>query len=326
MDMAELPRKICNYASTLVPKKMLFGSQIPVFLPFYHVVSDRPLAHILNYPYPTIQQFEKELDYLLKHFTPIELHQLKALKQPGKFFHLSFDDGLRQCAETIAPILLRKGIPATFFVNSAFVGNRQLFHRYKASLILNRIRKNKTHKAAQDFLKQNGITHQNLLHTLKAQENILDKAAELLEIDFQEYLKQEKPYLDVTQIKQLAQQGFSIGAHSIDHPEFELLPKQDQLQQVQQSMQWLNTVVPQKIKAFAFPYTDDGVSSGVLKEIHEQGWCDFSFGTAGVKDDTIPGHFQRFAMEQNSRLHQRIKGEFLYFHLRKRIDKHQVEH
>jgi len=41
--------------------------------PFYHVVSDEPLPHVEQlYNIKTIQQFKDDLDFLLKHFKPID--------------------------------------------------------------------------------------------------------------------------------------------------------------------------------------------------------------------------------------------------------------
>ncbi len=61
----------------------------PVFLPFYHTVSDENLPHILNYPYRNVAQFEKELDFFLKYFKPVSLEELASENYSGKkVFHL----------------------------------------------------------------------------------------------------------------------------------------------------------------------------------------------------------------------------------------------
>ena len=113
--MRKLPRFISKQMGRFVPEKMLFKTATPVFLPFYHTVSDKKLPHILNYPYRNLSQFEAELDYYLKYFKPVELsYLLEKPRQPQNIFHLSFDDGLKECAGVIAPVLLRKGVPATF--------------------------------------------------------------------------------------------------------------------------------------------------------------------------------------------------------------------
>ncbi len=116
--MHKFPRLVSSQLGKLIPIKSLLKINTPVFQPFYHVVSNDKLPHILNYNYRNTYQFEKELDFYLKYFKPVSLSELMTGKKlPKKVFHLSFDDGLKECAEIIAPILLRKGVPATFFVN-----------------------------------------------------------------------------------------------------------------------------------------------------------------------------------------------------------------
>ena len=113
-----------------------------VLAPFYHAVSDIPMPHIRHlYRVKTVAEFERDLDFLLKHYTPIDFHELPNLLQhkprSGKPpMLLSFDDGLREFYDPIAPILLRKGIPAICFLNSGFLDNKDLFFRYKASLLI----------------------------------------------------------------------------------------------------------------------------------------------------------------------------------------------
>src|SRR5687768_8144112 len=108
-------------------------------LPFYHIVSNEECPHIKNlYRVKTTAQFESDLDFLLQHYTAISINELNHVVE-GKFknkkiFFLSFDDGLREVHDVIAPILLRKGLPATFFLNADFIDNRALMFRYKVSL------------------------------------------------------------------------------------------------------------------------------------------------------------------------------------------------
>ena len=141
--MRNFPRFVSKQIGRVLPEQKLFNTNTPPFLPFYHTVSNKYLPYILNYPFKNSTQFETELDYYLKYFKPVSLDYLVENPKPNKnVFHLSFDDGLRECEELIAPVLLKKGIPATFFVNSGFVDNQALFHRYKASLILSELKLN----------------------------------------------------------------------------------------------------------------------------------------------------------------------------------------
>jgi len=324
--MRKLPRFVSKQIGRFVSAKKLFNISSPVFLPFYHVVSDIELPHILNYNYRNSVQFEKELDYFLHYFKPVTLDYLMENQDTKeKVFHLSFDDGLKECAEVIAPILLRKGIPATFFVNPGFVDNKALFHKYKASLILNELKRNKNKEAAK-ILEENNLAGEAILRVDKSKEVILDSVAERAGIDFETFLKKRKPYLTTEQILDLQNKGFSIGAHSYNHPEFWKISEQKQLAQIRESMHWINQVVQPDIKTFAFPFTDDGVSATVLETIQKENICDVTFGTAGLKYDSNDFHFQRYPVEIFGGFVPNLKSEWVYFQLRKWIGKATVNH
>lgn len=324
--MRKFPRFVSKQIGWFVPANYLFRISTPVFLPFYHVVSNEKLSYILNYNFRDVALFEKELDFFLKYFSPVSLEFLLKNPAPGrKVFHLSFDDGLKECSEIIAPILLKKGIPATFFVNPGFVDNRKLFHRYKASLILSELQK-KPDSQVQNRLNELGLNKTTILKTEISQTQILDEVARLLGINFNLFLEKQKPYLSTNQILELKKQGFSIGSHSFSHPEFWTVSEQEQLQQIRQSMDWINKTVNPKIRAFAFPFTDSGVPASLLQTIKNENICDITFGTAGLKYDSFPGHFQRYPVETPGNFIRNIKSEWIYFQFRKWIGKATVKH
>jgi peptidoglycan/xylan/chitin deacetylase (PgdA/CDA1 family) len=324
--MSRFPRLISTQIARFVSWKVTSRIGTPVFLPFYHVVSNKRLPYILNYHYRDEDEFEKELDFFLKYFKPVALEYI--YRNPGtkeKVFHLSFDDGLRECAEIVAPVLVRKGIPATFFINSGFVDNKDLFHRYKASLILSELEKIPCFEA-ETFLEENGLNRRNILQADYSQRNILDQAAELMNLDFVSFLKNKKPYLTTPQARKLHHQGFTIGGHSHKHPEFWKISEKKQFKQIRKSMEWVNENIDPAIKAFSFPYTDDQISGNLLRRLREENVCDITFGTAGVKSDEVEMHFQRYPVEKPGNFKLNLKSEFLYFELRNLAGKATVKH
>ena len=323
--MNKISGKVSRLAANLFTTKRLITAKLPVFLPFYHTVSDEKLPHILNYNYRNIQQFEAELDFYLENYEPISLAELNSGNFTGKVFHLSFDDGLKECAEIIAPILLRKGVPATFFINTAFADNKELFHRYKASLVLNEL-KRKTENQVLQFLNENGITTGNILQTSIHKTKIVDEAAGMLGVDFSRFLDEQKPYMTTNQILGLQKQGFTIGAHSNRHPEFWLIDSERQKEEIRLSFDWLGKTIHPEIKAFAFPYTDSGVPKSVFEYLHRELGCDISFGTAGLKYDELDNHFQRYPAEQPGNFVTNLKTEIVYHFLRKPVGKTIVRH
>ena len=320
------PRFISKQIGRIIPEQTLYKLRAPIFLPFYHVVSDKKLAHILNYPFRNPADFEKELDYYLKFFKPVSLEYLLEMPNTNeKVFHLSFDDGLRECSEIVAPILLRKGIPATFFVNSGFADNKELFHRYKSSLVLNKLALESNPKAIQ-FLKENGLNEKNILQADSSKLDILDKTGSILGINFNEFLETKNAYLTTKQISKLKDDGFLIGAHSETHPELWNLSESDQLNEIKQSMNWVNENFTPLIKAFSFPFTDSGVSLNLLKKLKSNNICDLTFGTAGLKYDECTSHFQRYPVEKPGNFEHSLKEEWVYFKIRKIFRKATVKH
>ena len=290
-------------------------NRIKYVLPFYHTVSDQPLSHIKAlYPVKTIHEFIKELEYFalkykivsLQEFYNLSINNFAPVKKP--VIHFTFDDGLRECYDVIAPILIRKGIPATFFINTGFIDNKDLFFRYKISIIIDKLSNEKLihDKKLNEILSINSSDQINekLLSIRYDQIDVIKRIADYLNINFNEFLQAREPYMSRNQIKYLADQGFNIGAHSVDHPEFRFIDKPEQFKQVQESIQDINNLVSQEIKAFSFPFTDYDISNDLFNQLFSNKIIDISFGTAGIKHDVVKMNFQRIPMETGQSLRQ----------------------
>jgi len=322
-----IPRGISKIIGQAVPLRFLANNSAPVFLPFYHVVSNKKIPYILNYPYRDESEFERELDFFLKYFIPVSLEYFTGNKTKIEpVMHLSFDDGLRECAEIVAPVLLKKGIPATFFVNTGFVDNKQLFHRYKASFILSEFEKLPKEQAGKFNQKFSGFKNR-LLQISHSGRNLVEEMALDLEINWEkDVLDKFKPYMSLEQLKNLQNQGFTIGGHSHEHNEFYRISAEKQIQEIKKSMDWLKEKLNVAIKAFSFPYTDSGVSMNVFNQIRNENLCDLTFGTAGIKNDEVAFHIQRYPAEQPGNFVANLKSEYVYFFLRKLVGKETVKH
>src|SRR4030095_3885167 len=147
---------------------------------------------------PSLERFRADLDFLCQEFHPLELSELERLapKQVAysspRNFVLSFDDGLREDYEVIAPMLSRKGIPAIFFINSATIDNKRLMWRHKISLLIERSTQQPAQTPPQMQLGPKE-TLQGKLRSLKfADEGLIDEIAGFLEVDFDDYLRTVK--------------------------------------------------------------------------------------------------------------------------------------
>lgn len=276
---------------------------------FHHVVSDKPVKCI-RYRTKNTHQFQADLEFLCGHYRPISLGELtSALKSDGRApegaFHLTFDDGHREVAEVIAPILQRRGIPATFFLCPSWLDNAGLYRGHKAALLMNARDVgdiDSADRACQAVLERHGRPFDGFHSSLIAldrreDEVVLDELAVEMGVDFAEYVRSERPYLTSDQVRALISQGFSIGAHSVDHPHYLKTDRAERMRQTKGSVRWLASRFDMPIRSFAFPYNDDGVSPDEIAALHDSELVEVSFGTSPLKTPVHPGHVQRIGMD-----------------------------
>ncbi|MBK0404494.1 polysaccharide deacetylase family protein [Adhaeribacter sp. BT258] len=323
-------KSLLNSVSGAIPlPQLIHASGQNLFLPVYHLVCNQTPPHIRHlYQTRNEKLFRQDLDYLLKHFQPLTFEALnatvlegKSLKKPG--FFLTFDDGLREIYEVVAPILKEKGVPAAFFLNSAFHDNQALFYRYQASVLIEKLEQKTVSDSPKklvaklllekQLLKEGEMKNSLLAINFNSRE-VLPELAAILEVDFSEYLQTQQPYLSTAQTQELIRQGFYIGAHSHSHPEYRTVPLEEQLQQTFKSVDFITDKFNLPYRWFAFPFTDEGVSRKFFEEIYKEDKVQLSFGSAGLKHDSFVQHLQRFPMEGTQQsAEELIKTEYLYY-------------
>lgn len=303
-------KKVLFTAAELVPVKLLQKLNHPsLLLPYHHVVSDVHLPHISNmYPYKNIRQFTDDLEWLLKHYNPIHPKDLaqcifERKPLPHNSFLLTFDDGFREVADIIAPILLRKGVPAIFFINPAFIDNNILFYRCKLSLILEQLRNNNnpdTINAIRTVLniqQKTGNIKEQLLNIHYPQRATADTIGTILGLSFEDFLQQQKPFLSTDQLTKLYQDGFTIGGHSIDHPHYKFLGEEEQIMQTLKSLPMQSDLLAPNYKYFSFPHQDHTIKQNFFNTLLQQNKL-LLFGTQNQKIEPFNPVLHRFNAER----------------------------
>jgi peptidoglycan/xylan/chitin deacetylase (PgdA/CDA1 family) len=298
-------------------------------IPLYHLVHDDPPAHIRHlYAIKSVAEFKQDLEYLLKHYQPIGVADLLANVQNDKpwekpVFLLTFDDGLRECKMVIDPILKSYGLEAICFLNSDFIDNRGLFYRYLVSLILDYLEKHQEGSLqATNWLIGKGQDLQNglrpyLLSAGYADKHLLEGLATHLGLDLPTWLNRHRPYLTSEEILAMAKDGWTFGAHSIDHPMYNTLNQAEQVHQTGESLDKISNLIHNDLRLFAFPFTDAGVSETFFKQMYQSLNVSLSFGTAGLKSDIDRRHLQRIPFEgRGMEAAQLLTYEYLYYMLK----------
>jgi peptidoglycan/xylan/chitin deacetylase (PgdA/CDA1 family) len=305
----------------------------------YHTVCDEVPGHFKHLYKPrSLKLFTEDLHFLLRHYEPVDLPRLKEItlnrEKPKKnLFFISFDDGLSEFYDQAAPVLLKKGVPATCFLNTDYIDNRDLFYRYKVSLIIEEIQKlkekrefwEKFHAVKEKYSIPQGY-YRSVLSALDHRNlPFIDEAAKLVRLDFREYLKSKKPYLSSDQIRKLIQKGFTFGGHSIDHPNFSLLEEKDRIWQAIESARHVQEQFNLNDRIFAFPFTDHGIGKAFFKSVYADGRIELSFGSAGLKKDSEYRNLQRIPMEDfDISAERRLKTDYFYYLLKGPVGKNTI--
>lgn len=331
-------KKIYYQACSVLPMSLFrSGGPSGLLLPYHHTVSNEDLQHIVHlYPYKNEQQFTDDLDFLLKHYKPVSVDELsKAVLDkttiPSGSFLLTFDDGFREVHDIIAPILEKKGVPAIFFINPAFIDNKKLFYRCKISLLIGELKKNQTAylKIYADSLQLPTAAAEQIPGTLKKlnQDNaaVLDSIAEKISYSFDDYLKKQQPFLTTEQLISLHKRGFTIGAHSMDHPYYNLLSEEGQLKQTIDSCNYVKTLLGTGDCHFSFPHSDKPISQQVITAIHQNN-TGLLFGIQNQKNELYNNMLHRFNAERpGTAMGELIKGQIILNRLQQLAGRNTVE-
>ncbi len=335
-------RYLSAYFGTLIPLRSLIRlTGFRLVMPFYHTVSDEELPHVASlYRIRGTRDFERDLDGMLKIFRPVSALQVHEMIASGRAFDkpsmlISLDDGFREVSEIVAPILKRKGVPGLFFISPAFIDNKDMFFRCKCSLLIDRLEKISSPKGIFELISSRlpykitsraGLTRY-LMGLDYNHIDTINELAGLFDMDFSSYLKVRQPYMTTGQIKDLITDGFELGAHSIDHPEYSLLSNGEQVKQTVDSMDYLCRTFGLVSRYFAFPFTDSGVNDQFFEQMFSkvEGYPHLMFGTAGLKKDIYPRHLQRLPIEDSTMgAKAYVRSEYIMYLMKRIIGKHYV--
>ena len=268
----------------------------------YHMVSDERVPFVHNlYPFKTPAMFERDLVYLQEHFQLLSYDQFVACQKgdpgtAGQSLMVTFDDGYAECFSIVRPLLLKHGIPCTFFLVRDWIDNAKLFYRNKISLCAERVEQlddaawgQAAARLCREFDRD--------LHTRSAfvqwarsldgrQDELVQHLCEILDVDTAGFLAQRKPYMTLEQVRRLAADGFTIGGHSLTHIPMQLLSPQEITQEIVQSCAAVRDWTGQASVPFAFPFEGQRVSRGLLKKIRdEHPWIGLIFDSGWLDKD-----------------------------------------
>jgi peptidoglycan/xylan/chitin deacetylase (PgdA/CDA1 family) len=209
--------------------------------------------------------FERRMAYIARNFPVLAVEELVARIRlgglPKNALAITFDDGYRDNLTHAAPILARYGLPATIFLATGFIGTAEVpwFDRlalaFKATRVLS-------------FVAPWGqvVSLAKQADRLQALEQMLKYLRLVPEDDFRRAFDGTlqvlgvadrrsvgKPMLAWDDVRALVNMGFSIGAHTVNHPILSRLTPDRARQEVVDSRRMVETSCGRSPVAFAYP-------------------------------------------------------------------------
>jgi len=227
-----------------------------------------------------IGTFKRQLDFFEEEYGFLSKEDyIKAIKNKLNINGavLTFDDGLKDHYINVLPELKKRNLWGIFYIPSGVFMEREILavHRvhllkgkYGAETILNKLTEiiddtmiDKTKMEVFDKEIYQGISYEESERSLKGLLNyyikyeyldgLLDR---LMQMFFDEKALFDDIYLTKKEIVELKEAGNIIGSHSVKHKVLSRLSYSDQMKEIKDSFDFIDSVVSQSYKSFCYPY------------------------------------------------------------------------
>jgi peptidoglycan/xylan/chitin deacetylase (PgdA/CDA1 family) len=226
--------------------------------------------------------FEEHVSFLNQHFDVIGWSEWEQPQRAKPCVVLTFDDGLRNNAEVVAPILRRFELPAVFFVSSRHcLPGRYLWFVYLAALqrffpgeklqFRGECFNLSTRFRAESIARLRASLLALRPHPSAMYEAIEKELPPLSSFVSQSDLQDHCEGMSAEQVFDLSRDSlFTIGVHTVDHPFLTLCDLGEMRSQIAKNRAWLGEATGKHAEVIAYPGSDfDGP---VVKECVDQGF------------------------------------------------------
>lgn len=239
---------------------------------------------------PDAARFAAELDLLGACFQVLPLGEalgrLASGTLPLRAACLTFDDGYANNREVALPLLLARGLPATFFVATGFLDGGRMFN----DTVIETVR-----RAPEEFdLRAEGLGEYRLVDPAARRRAVDDLIGRLKYLDPVERLARAERIatlagvslpadlmMTAAQVREVQRAGMEIGAHSVDHPILARVALEEARRQIVESKRQLEVLNGAPVRAFAYPNGRPGQDYGRehVAMVREAGF-EFALSTA----------------------------------------------
>ncbi|MEX2495699.1 MAG: polysaccharide deacetylase family protein [Woeseia sp.] len=217
---------------------------------------------------PPAAVFEQQMRWVADYCNVLPLPEAAARlgegTLPARAACITFDDGYADNVEVAAPVLQRLGLSATFFITAGAVEEGIMWN----DLVIEGVRRANgvldlgdlglgIHELADDAARRAAVPavidqlkYRQLTPRLNTAQEIFSRATG------------EAPprmMMSKAQVAELAEQGFDVGAHTINHPILKELTADEARREIEESRDWVRNVTGEMPRSFAYPNGRPGI-------------------------------------------------------------------
>jgi len=194
---------------------------------------------------PDEQQFLNDIRLIDRVFNVLPfgeaVKRLESGSLPGRAASITFDDGYANNHELAAPILLSAGVPATFFIAGGAIDRGVMWNDLVIESVASAGSASQATKLSATLAE---LKYRPMAERWGAAERMYRNA-----------IGPDLPRLMMTRemVADLANRGFEIGGHTLNHPILAALPDDAARSEIEGCAAWIHDVTGQTPKSFAYP-------------------------------------------------------------------------
>jgi peptidoglycan/xylan/chitin deacetylase (PgdA/CDA1 family) len=257
--------------------------------------------------------FEQQMSFIKKEFTVLRLGEacarLAQRSLPARSVCINFDDGYADNERVALPILLRLGLPATFFVATGFLGGRTMFNDDVIEIV--RTAPDGVHDLSQfglgscalgDIASRRAAIDRLLIdikyRPLPERASVVARLGESMRGRVATNLMMQP-----SQVRHLHDRGMEIGGHTVNHPILTGLDDESARREIIDCKRVLEAITDASVTLFAYPNGKPGRDYGPshVRLVRESGYTaavSTTRGVAGARSDAF--QLPRFSPWTNS--------------------------
>ena len=269
---------------------------------YYHLVSDERRPHVEHlHGIKSTAEMEADLAFLKARYHICSYEEIVSrysggAKLPSNSVVLTFDDGLVECHSIVRGLLKKHGVPAIFFIATDYVDNRSVFYKHIVSLCIDRLLSLDEPGASglwERVTRDLGISFKSVescCRWLRAcparQADLVFDFARLLDIDPQQFARTTQPFMSAAQVRDLAADGFTVGAHTMSHRPASELSENEVTHEIAESCRAVRAMTGVASVPFAFPFSGRGVENRTIDKVRSEcGELALVFDSRGLRSD-----------------------------------------